>query len=118
VDAVAASCAVPGAWPPVTIDGRRYIDGGTRTTENADLAEGCDRILVLQVMAIPGSTDLDDQVAVLRERGAQVTVIRPDAAAASAIGPDLLDPSVREPAARSGRGQGLREASAAAAFWR
>ena len=28
VDAVAASCAVPGAWPPVTIAGRRYMDGG------------------------------------------------------------------------------------------
>ena len=28
VDAVAASCAVPGVWPPVTIGDRRYIDGG------------------------------------------------------------------------------------------
>ncbi|WP_330290043.1 patatin-like phospholipase family protein [Streptomyces sp. NBC_00576] len=118
VDAVAASCAVPGAWPPVTIEGRRYIDGGTRTTENADLVGGCDRILVLQVMAIPGNTDLDEQVAALRERGAKVTVIRPDDAAASAIGPDLLDPAVREGAARAGRDQGLRAASAAAAFWR
>lgn len=118
VDAVMASCAVPGAWPPVTIDGRRYIDGGTRTAENADLAAGCERVLVLQVMAMPGNTDLDDQVAALREQGAQVTVIRPDDAAASAIGPDLLDPAVREQAARAGRDQGLRAASAAAAFWR
>src|SRR5215472_11755220 len=28
VDAVGASCAVPGIWPPVTIGGRRYVDGG------------------------------------------------------------------------------------------
>jgi predicted acylesterase/phospholipase RssA len=30
VEAVAASCAVPGIWPPVTTGGRRFIDGGTR----------------------------------------------------------------------------------------
>ncbi|WP_274918115.1 patatin-like phospholipase family protein [Streptomyces sp. WZ-12] len=118
VDAVTASCAVPGAWPPVVIGGRRYIDGGTRTTENADLAAGCDRVLVLQVMPIPGNVDLDGQVAGLREQGAGVTVLRPDDGAASAIGPDLLDPAVRESAARAGRAQGLRAASATGAFWR
>jgi len=31
VDAVGASCAVPGIWPPVTIGGRRYVDGGMRS---------------------------------------------------------------------------------------
>ncbi|KPC58434.1 patatin-like phospholipase family protein [Streptomyces chattanoogensis] len=118
VDAVTASCAVPGAWPPVTIDGRRYVDGGIRTTENADLAAGCDRILVLQVMAAPGRTHLDDQVAALRGRGAKVSVIRPDDSSASAIGPDLLDPAVRESAARAGHEQGLHAAPAVAALWR
>ncbi|HZG92504.1 MAG TPA: patatin-like phospholipase family protein, partial [Pseudonocardia sp.] len=28
VEAVAASCAVPGVWPPVSTGGRRLIDGG------------------------------------------------------------------------------------------
>src|SRR4051795_7843054 len=46
-DAVAASCAVPGVWPPVTIDGRRYVDGGARSMANSDLAAGADRVLVL-----------------------------------------------------------------------
>ena len=41
VDAVAASCAVPGAWPCVTINGRRFMDGGLRSVANADLAAGC-----------------------------------------------------------------------------
>ncbi|GGX44446.1 patatin [Streptomyces noursei] len=118
VDAVAASSAVPGAWPPVTIDGRRYIDGSTRTAENADVAAGCERILVLQVMQIPGNSDLDEQVAALRERGARVTVIRPDDAAAAAIGPDVLDPAVREASARAGHEQGLRVAASTGAFWR
>ncbi|MFE7130848.1 patatin-like phospholipase family protein [Streptomyces sp. NPDC057638] len=117
VDAVAASCAVPGAWPPVTVDGRRYIDGGVRTAENADLATGCDRVLILQVVVVPGSTDLDDQIAALRARGARVRVVRPNGAAAAAIGPDVLDPSVREAAARAGHAQGVREAAALTGFW-
>src|SRR5262249_32647760 len=40
VDAVGASCAVPGVWPPVTINGRRYVDGGVRSAANVDLAAG------------------------------------------------------------------------------
>ena len=40
VDAVAASCAVPGIWPPVSIGSRRYVDGGIRSSDNADLATG------------------------------------------------------------------------------
>ncbi|HEX8628359.1 MAG TPA: patatin-like phospholipase family protein, partial [Catenuloplanes sp.] len=40
LDAVGASCAVPGVWPPVSIGGRRYLDGGMRSPANADLAAG------------------------------------------------------------------------------
>ncbi|MGZ4569220.1 MAG: patatin-like phospholipase family protein, partial [Blastococcus sp.] len=47
VSAVAASCAVPGVYPPVSIDGRRYVDGGMRSAANADLAQGYDRLVVL-----------------------------------------------------------------------
>ncbi|MET8467240.1 patatin-like phospholipase family protein, partial [Micromonospora zamorensis] len=47
VDAVGASCAVPGVWPPVTIGARRFVDGGMRSTVNADLAAGAERVLVL-----------------------------------------------------------------------
>jgi NTE family protein len=46
VDAVAASCAVPGIWPPVTIGDRRFMDGGVRSTVNADLASGYDEVVV------------------------------------------------------------------------
>jgi len=117
VDAVAASCAVPGTWPPVTIGESRYVDGGVRSAENADLAAGCDRVLVLQVMEIPGNTDLGDQVAALRANGARVEVVRPDEAALEAIGPNLLDPAVREPAAKAGYQQGLRAAPGMIALW-
>lgn len=47
VDAVAASCAVPGIWPPASIGGRRYIDGGVRSSTNADLATGAGQILLI-----------------------------------------------------------------------
>ena len=36
-DAVAASCAIPGFYRPVTIDGRRYVDGGVWSTSNLDI---------------------------------------------------------------------------------
>src|ERR1022692_2873376 len=47
IDAAGASCAVPGVWPPVSIDGRRYIDGGMRSATNADLAQGYQRVVVI-----------------------------------------------------------------------
>ena len=40
---------MPGVFPPVTINGRRYMDGGMRSTTNADLAEGYERVLVVPV---------------------------------------------------------------------
>src|ERR1035437_5756552 len=56
VDAVAASCAVPGIWPPVTIGGRQYIDGGIYSVTNTDLAEGHHRVVVLCPVAMgPGA---------------------------------------------------------------
>ena len=47
VDAVAASCAVPGVWPPVTIGDRRYMDGGVGSSVNLVLAGDCDVIVAL-----------------------------------------------------------------------
>ena len=66
VDAVTASCAIPGIWPPATIGSGRYIDGGTRSVVNADLAAGYQRVLILAPMADPS---LDEQVAGLVAAG-------------------------------------------------
>ena len=110
VDAVAASCAVPGIWPPVTIDGRRYMDGGVRSADNADLAAGAERILVISPLGmnseLPTWLPLRDVVAGLAADGALVTVVSPDAASAAAIGANPLDPETRVPAATAGRAQG------------
>jgi NTE family protein len=117
VDAVAASCAVPGIWPPVTIGDTRYVDGGVRSGENADLAAGHDVVLVLQAMELPGVTDLADQVAALRQQGATVLVIKPDENVLAAMGTNPLDPAIRQTTAEAGLRQGVAVAAETAAFW-
>jgi NTE family protein len=118
VDAVAASCAVPGVWPPVTIGGRRYVDGGVRSPVNADLAAGHDRIVVIAPMSRGGGAipRLRDQVRALAEHG-QVVVVEPDAAARAAFGRNVLDPSRRAPAAHAGRAQAAKVATEVAKVW-
>jgi len=110
IDAVAASCAVPGIWPPVTIGGRRYMDGGTRSMDNADLAAGAARILVLSPFGtsaeIPTPMPLSEVIAKLRDGGSRVTLIEPDEPSKAAMSANPLDPATRLPAATAGRAQG------------
>jgi len=113
VDAVAASCAVPGIWPPVSIGGARYIDGGMRSAVNADLAAGYQRVLILAPMVDP---ELEEQVTRLAE-AAQVEIISPDEESTAAFGLNPLDPEVRAPAARAGYAQGQRAAEAVTSLW-
>ncbi|WP_246609810.1 patatin-like phospholipase family protein [Nonomuraea rhizosphaerae] len=110
VDAVAASCAVPGVWPPVTIDGVRYIDGGVRSIANADLAAGHDRVLVIAPMPepLPG----------FEATGGAVEVVEPDEASAAAFGLDPLAPETRVPCAKAGYAQGVAVSERVAAMWR
>lgn len=117
-DAVAASCAVPGIWPPVTINGRRYIDGGVRSPTNADLAAGYDRILII-TPADPGQPvpfgELDEEIE--RLKPGRVYVIPADAASLAAFGTNPLSPATRGPAARAGRAVGRAHAAGVAALW-
>jgi NTE family protein len=99
---VAASCAVPRVWPPVTIGGRRYIDGGVWSLANVDLAEGCGRVLVLAPLVDP---TVHAGLAALGSATA-VELVTPDDDSVAAFGPDVLDPASRGPSARAGRAQG------------
>ncbi len=121
LDAVAASCAVPAVYPPITIGGRRFMDGGMRSATNADLAAGYDPVLVVAPMAgIAGSPlgpTLDDELATLRRDG-QAHLVLADDAAVQAFGTNPLDPAVREPCARAGRAQAGRVAEEVRAAWR
>ena len=116
VQAVAASCAVPGVYPPVTIDGRRYVDGGMRSAANADLAQGYDRLVVLAPIprGIGPIASVDAQVTGLVSR---VAVVSPDKASRSAIGRNVLDPAARAPSARAGRAQAATVAARIAEAW-
>jgi NTE family protein len=119
VSAVAASCAVPVVWPPVTIDGRRYMDGGVRSGTNADLAVGAESVVVLAPMADMaafGGAGLEAELAALGE-GVRTAVVHPDAAALEAIGPNVLDPGRRAAAAEAGRVQGAALADVLRDVW-
>lgn len=117
--AVAASCAVPLVYPPVTIHGHRYVDGGIRTATNADMAVGCDQVLVIAPIAFAIRKSQRPR-AQLARLGAHVrsTCIVPDEASLEAMGRNLLDPSTADHARRAGIVQGASVAPRVADVWR
>jgi NTE family protein len=119
LEAVAASCAVPLVWPPISIDGHRYIDGGVRSIANADLAAGCDRIVVVApvTFALRRSGRIENQLASLGS-GIRSAVISPDAEARKAIGANVLDPAHRVASARAGHTQSAAVAESVASVWK
>jgi NTE family protein len=116
LQAVAASCAVPGVYPPVTIGERRYIDGGMRSAANADLAQGCERLVVLTPIprGVGPMASVDAQVSGMVSR---VAVVSPDKASRTAIGRNVLDPAARAGSARAGRAQAPAVAERIAEVW-
>ncbi|WP_052230351.1 patatin-like phospholipase family protein [Streptomyces sp. CT34] len=114
VDAVTASCAIPGVWPAATIGDDRYIDGGIRSLTNLDLAAGYARTLVIAPMPDPV---LDVDAASIAECGGLIEVITPDEAALAAFGTDPLSPASRAPAGHAGFAQGQAAAREIAALW-
>lgn len=101
--AVAASCAIPGYFSPVFIDGQPYVDGGAHSPTNADVVRADQPRLV--VISSPmsfgpgGGTRSPDalirlavrrylarEVRLLRRRGATVIVFQPSAQDLAAMG--------------------------------
>ena len=118
--AVAASCSVPGAWPPVLIDGIPYMDGGMRSASNADLATGYDKVLVLSCAPeAPDSPFGPTLPQVLRglSEGAETFLIEADEASLSAFGTNVLLSSTRRPSVLAGQEQGAAVVDAVKVFW-
>ena len=121
VDAVAASCA---SGAPYRIGDNRYIDGGYRRNENADLAAGYARVLVLSPFGGRSrhpwewGMDLATQLDELRTAGSRVETIFPDNDSEHMFGANAMDPSLRPYAARAGYNQGRAVAEQLAALWR
>ncbi|WP_269936635.1 patatin-like phospholipase family protein [Arthrobacter sp. HY1533] len=120
-DAIAASCS---SSLPYGIGNNHYIDGGyRRSSENADLAAGCRRVLVLspfggRSLHPPAwGMHLAAQLEDLRAAGATVQAIVPDASSEHLFGANAMDLSLRPAAARAGHGQGIALAGQIAGFW-
>lgn len=118
VDAVGASCAVPLVWPPVTINGHRYMDGGMRSTANVDLAQGYERVVVIAPLpATPRREDRPEAQVARLGANVRAIVVSPDAASLAAIGRNVLDPAHRAASARAGRAQAATVAERVRAVW-
>jgi NTE family protein len=126
VDAAVAATALPGAGPTHSINGTRYISGGVRSADNADLAVGYANVIVLspfsgrtgplpegqfEGLRRPPGADLASEVEALRNGGSRVEVITPDAESRAAMGTNQMDLATRIPSARAGFAQGKREAA-------
>ena len=122
VDAVAASTS---SGAPYRIADRRYIDGGyRRSSENADLAAGYGRVLVLSPLGgrsrapLAWGMQLAAQVEELRAGGSRVETVVPDSNSRDVFGSNMMDLSTRPPAARAGYDQGRALAVQLTEFWR
>lgn len=119
--AVASSCSVPAIFPAITIDGRRYMDGGMRSGTNADLARDHGKVVIVAVMppafAPMMLPRLEAEMAVIRTHGGETLLLVPDAACGEAFGSNLMDSGNREAIARAGFAQGQAEAARVKGFW-
>ena len=100
------------------------LGGGYRRNENADLAAGYGRVLVLSPFGGRTRTPwewgmhLAAQVDELRARGSRVETIFPDSDSEHMFGANAMDLSLRPPAARAGYSHGKTLAERLTEFWR
>lgn len=120
VDAVAASCS---SSLPYRIGEDRYIDGGYRRNENADLASGCERVLVLSPFGgktlhpLDWGMQLAAQIEELAAGGSRVEAIFPDSHSEHLFGSNAMDLSLRPTAAQAGYDRGQALAERISRFW-
>lgn len=116
-DAVAASCAIPGFYRPVEIDGRRYVDGGVYSTSNLDILRGEDLDLLICLnptsslhptrawnpaewfagaMRRASGRRLGSEAKKMRQEGTSVVLIQPTAEDLAVIGPNLMSRKRRQ----------------------
>lgn len=130
VDAVAASCAVPGVWPPMTVGSRRYVDGGVRSIVGIDAVDDglssdlgqAGPVLVVAPLDPPPGGPMESVAAEADRRrrnrpDAGVVALVADAESRAAFGPDVLDPASMPASAAAGRRQGQAAADEVRALW-
>lgn len=117
LEAVEASGALPGMFPLVTIDGRRYADGGVHSLYNADLAAGHDVAIVLTPMPLNDyfRATLDAEVSALGTTA--VHMLTADQESLAAIGPDPAAAEAVPAALDAGTAQARRDIAKLRAIW-
>jgi NTE family protein len=130
--AVASSCSVPGIFPPITIGGARYMDGGMRTPLNADLAAGHDAVIVVSCMALALPAGISDPMfdAMSGQLEAELTAVRDSGGALEVVGPgpefleisgwgaNLMNPALTAGAYQAGLRQAAAEAERLRSVWK
>lgn len=123
--ALAASSALPGVWPPITVAGDRYMDGGVRSTLNADVAAGNGRVLVICCHPLEGPHADPRSVVPLRE----IELLRTGGSVVEVIVPNqdflnmtfdvtsLLNPALERPAFEIGKSQAREQIERFRAVW-
>lgn len=119
--AMASSGSLPGVWPATTIEGDKHFDGGCHSMENADLAKGAKKVLILATN-LPISTPykLEDAIKELEESGAKVKLITPSKAVfdkLNELGGNTVDPSIRPDIFKAGEAQALEDVEKIRSFW-
>jgi len=122
---VASSCALPGVFPAIGVDGHHYIDGGVRSVANADLARGCTTAVILaptarlqDPMAKEFTAGLENEVNVVRTSGCEVELVVPYVESIKAFGPSIGDENNRTPPFNAGLAQGQNLAAEIARMWK
>jgi NTE family protein len=103
----------------VSIDDTPYIDGGMRSTANADVAsDATDVVVVLAPLpqAVSRSARISTQLG--RCRAERYVVVTPDKQSLASFGSNVLDPARRPDAAREGRRQAADVIDEIRAAWR
>lgn len=118
--AVASSCSVPGIFPPITIEGRRYVDGGVRSATCIDLVKGARRVVAIAVVGRLGRemqmAKIEPELEALKPEG-EALLITPDEASLDVFGMNMMEAKDRAGIARAGFAQGRNEAARIAALW-
>lgn len=123
-EAVQASCAIPGVFRPVVIDGRSYVDGGAWSPTNMDaarVARGARVLCLNPTGSMPAAAAMPlgafgpvsramaaIEALALRQQGARVTTISPDRGSAGVMGANLMDAGPRDEVIAAGLEQGRR----------
>ncbi|MCD9067392.1 patatin-like phospholipase family protein [Staphylococcus pasteuri] len=119
--AMAASGSLPGVWPTTTVNNSKHFDGGCHSMENADLAKGAKKVLILSTnLPINTPYKLEDAINELEQNGAEVKLITPSKEVfdkLNELGGNTVDPSIRPDMAKLGEKQGQSDSESIKTFW-